>query len=386
MNVVKVDERLTKVQNGLFERAHTEPCELKFLAVALKKQGIQGDKLFLHPEMMPLPMDECDYLSALSPRQKAILSAMSYANIYQFIAGSEIQTLSSNMFVADKVFTPYSDDYMVLYQETAEEYDHTWTFRTLHSLACKESGYKEAFNEVGFFRGEGGFTSNEAQNTSFGLKFLRFMIGDAIRLLPSNIVQGAGLGGLWLLYRYIANVSLKQSESYFFDMPESFSYEPLALEITKGHGTDEARHYTTSFDLGMELYRAADPLAQKFIRAFIKKVVENYITVFYRTYGEMVELADKGIMTTPYQIGLKSLHMALMHPEFADAQVDVKGLTRSWYAKQVGKELGPVAKKRWRYVSQQLERLVDALDLDLSADTLGQSYTRYQKAPDFAVA
>ncbi len=383
---VAISDRFTKIQNQLFERAHVEPCELKFLAIGMKKQGIVGERMFLHPEMMPLPLLECSYLTSLSKRQHAILSAMAYGNIYQHISGAEMQTLASNMLVAEKVFTPYSDDFMVLYQETGEEYDHTWAFRTVHSMICRESKTPDPFygDTVGFFSNEGGYSLGKDDQSinkkSAGLKMLNFLIGDAIRILPPNVVQGAGLGGLWLLYRYVANVTLKQAESYFYEPTSDYEYEPLAVEMTGGHATDEARHYTTSFDLGMELFNAADPWAKNVIRKLLKRVVENYIKVYYLSFGEMIDMAEQGKVPTPYRLGIKSLHMALRHPDFADAQVDVNKLARSWYDQQLGKDLSPVTKKRWRYVAQQLQRLVDAIEIKLDPVYLGDTYDRYHKS------
>ena len=49
MNTVKIDTRITKIQNRLFEQAHTHPLELKPLAIAMSKQGINGEKLYSHP-------------------------------------------------------------------------------------------------------------------------------------------------------------------------------------------------------------------------------------------------------------------------------------------------------------------------------------------------
>jgi hypothetical protein len=386
VDTLKIDARFVKVQNGLFERAHSEPCELKFLAIGMKKQGIQDAKLYGHPEMIPLPMSECEYLSSLNPRQLGVLSAMSYANFYQNVSASEMQTLKSNMYVADKVFAPYSDEYMVLYQETAEEYDHTWAFRTIHSTACRAVGIQDSFTYGGFFSGEGGFSSERIKDNSFGLKFFNFLITDAIQILPHNLVRSTGLGALWLLYRYISNVSAKQVEAFAFDSPDKFSYEPLALELTNGHATDEARHYTTSYDLGMELYKAADPFSQRVIHSFITKLTENFICGYFRTFNEMMNLEDKGVTCSQYRIGLKSLNMALKHPEFADKQVDLNKLVLSWREKGYGQEPSPLVQKRWRYTAQQLERLVDALDLHLKGDEMGESYKRYQKAPAVATA
>ena len=62
MSTVKINDRITKIQNKLFEQAHTQPLELKPLAIALNKQGIKGEKLYSHPGMIPLPMLFCEYL------------------------------------------------------------------------------------------------------------------------------------------------------------------------------------------------------------------------------------------------------------------------------------------------------------------------------------
>jgi hypothetical protein len=137
VNIIQVDKRFTKVQNKLFEQAHTHPCELKPLAIAMKTQGFQGERLYAHPQMMPLPMNDCYYLNSLSNKQRSIVSAMYYALNYQYIATSEMQVVTSNMYVANKVFSPYTDEYMILHQETAEEYDHIWSFHTVHGMAEK---------------------------------------------------------------------------------------------------------------------------------------------------------------------------------------------------------------------------------------------------------
>ena len=125
--VVELSPRITKVQNALFEKAHTEPCELKHIAIALKKQGLKGDKLFVHPGMLPLPIDECPQLQNLTHRQKVILSGCFFANMYKMVARAEHQALDSNMVTAENAFSIYSDEYMILAQETSEEYDHIWS-------------------------------------------------------------------------------------------------------------------------------------------------------------------------------------------------------------------------------------------------------------------
>ncbi|MBN3905276.1 MAG: hypothetical protein HWQ35_01395 [Nostoc sp. NMS1] len=419
MDTIKIDDRIPKIQNRLFEQAHTQPLELKTLAIAINKQGINGEKLYSHPGIIPLPMPFCGYLRSLSKRQKAILSAAFLANFYKFVANSESQAIVSNISVSEKVFAPYSDEYMILHQETNEELDHIWSFRTIHSMVVRETRVKDSFDEPGFFYGNVGAISQldiekltthfifdvelektlfhlangktflknlvdqlQCQDRSWLYRTLRFIVGDAVRMLPAQKVQENGLGGLWLLFRYVANVELKQAESFLFDEPENFDYEPLAFELNQGHLADEARHYTTSFDLGLELYKKASPEAQEFIRHFLQKVVEDNINGAFRTYLEKIDLIKQGLLFTEVRIGLDTLRMSLNHPEFADKQIDVDELVDSWRDMSLSwrKIIGPLEQKSWHYRAQQLSRLIQSLELELDKDRLGNRYERYQDA------
>ncbi|MBC1219228.1 hypothetical protein GNF10_01175 [Nostoc sp. UCD121] len=419
METVRIDDRLTKIQNKLFEQAHTKPLELKYLAIAINKQGINGEKLYSHPGIITLPMQFCGYLRSLSKRQKAILSAAFLANFYKFVANSESQTLVSNISVGEKVFASYSDEYMILHQETNEELDHIWSFRTIHSMVVRETGVKDSFDEPGFFYGNVGAISQldmekltthftldvELEKTLFHLangksflknlvdqlqvqdrnwlyRTLRFIVGDAVRMLPAQKVQENGLGGLWLLFRYVANVELKQAESFLFDDPENFDYEPLAFELNQGHLADEARHYTTSFDLGLELYKKASPEAQDFIRHFMQRIVEDNINGAFRTYLEKIDLIKQGLLFTDVRVGLDALRMSLNHPEFANKQIDFDELVDSWRDMSLSwrKIIGPLEQKTWHYRAQQLSRLIQSLELELNKDRLGNRYKRYQDA------
>ncbi|RCJ23969.1 hypothetical protein A6S26_20480 [Nostoc sp. ATCC 43529] len=419
MNTVQIDRKIPKIQNKLFEQAHSHALELKPIAIAMSKQGIKGEKLYCHPGMLPLPVPICDYLFSFNNRQKAILSATFFANFYKYVANSEYQSLISNMSIAEKVFAPYSDEFMILHQETNEEMDHIWSFRTVHSMVCREIGIQTSFDEPSFFYGTVGvipqsdfekfdtrFTFDEnlngilsylqkgksflkniveetqQQDKNFTYRTLRFMVGDAMRMLPGEKVQESGLGSLTLLYRYMANVELKKSEAYLFDSPEDFDYEPLAFELNQGHLTDEARHYTTSFELGVELYKAAPPEAQDFVRHFLQIIVEDYINASYTTYLEKLDLTAQGMLLTDTRIGLNSLRMSLHHPELADKQVDISQLIDSW--RQVSSKwrniIGYMEQKSWQYKSQQLERLIKELGLELNTTKLGNRYERYQDA------
>ncbi len=419
MNNVEINNRITKIQNRLFEQAHTQSLELKPVAIALSKQGIIAGKLYCNPGMIPLPMPFCEYLRSLNTSQKSILSAAFFANFYKYVANSESQAIPSNMSVSEKLFAPYSDEYMILHQETNEELDHIWSFRTIHTMVCREIGIQNSFEEPGFFYGtfrpvpesdwqnlDTSFSFDvdlsetlsylmkgksflnqlvekmELQSRNWLYRNLRFIVGDAVRMLPSEIVQENGLGSLWLLYRYMANVELKQAESYLFDDPENFDYDPLAFELNHGHITDEARHYTTSFDLGFELYQKAPPEAQYFIRYAMQKIVEDYINASFTTYLEKLDLNQQGVILTETRLGLNSLTMSLQHPEFINKQVDMNKLINSWRNMNLSwrKIIGSLEQKSWRYRAQQIARIVQALELELNQELLGNKYHRYQDA------
>ncbi len=419
MNNVEINNRIARIQNRLFEQAHTQSLELKPVAIALNKQGIIAGKLYCNPGMIPLPMPFCEYLRSLNTSQKSILSAAFFANFYKYVANSESQAIPSNMSVSEKLFAPYSDEYMILHQETNEELDHIWSFRTIHTMVCREIGIQNSFDEPGFFYGtfrpvpqsdwqnldtsfsfdvdlnetlsyliKGKTSLNqliekmELQSRYWLYRNFRFIVGYAVRMLPAEIVQENGLGSLWLLYRYMANVELKQAESYLFDDPENFDYDPLAFELNHGHITDEARHYTTSFDLGFELYQKAPPEAQHFIRYAMQKVVEDYINASFTTYLEKLDLNKQGVILTDTRLGLNSLTMSLQHPEFSNKQVDMNQLINSWRDMSLSwrKIIGSLEQKSWRYRAQQIDRITQALKLELNQELLGNCYHRYQNA------
>jgi hypothetical protein len=404
IKTIKVEDRLAKVQNALYEKAHSEPCELKFLAIKLGKQGIDGEKLYGNLQMLGLPFGNCKYLDSLTARQRTIISALNYAYLYKIVARSEVVALSANMDTADRVFTQYSEDWMVLYQETQEEMDHIWTFRHIFNSTLSQVGAKESLNDPGFFGGEDIPPTSEERSRMRALKEgpiewwsiwsdrswehrMLYHIFYNMKNIPEHEIPGTALGALYLLHRYLGNVHLKQMESYFFHNPDRWNYEPLAMDITKGHFTDEARHYTTSFDLGMELFRAADSSSQTMVKFFLKNLIEGHIGSFYLTFGEMVEMGEHGVMSTPYLLGLNALRMAMRHPEFTDSQADIPVLTRDWHDRKIGMEPGGLQKMRWRYVSQQLERIIDVLEIKLDPDAIsGNGYNRYQESLNYAAA
>ena len=75
------------------------------------------------------------------------------------------------MSVAEKVFATYSDEFMILHQETNEELDHIWSFRTIYSMVVREIGIKDSFDEPGFFYGTVGAISQSDLDNSYPFYF-----------------------------------------------------------------------------------------------------------------------------------------------------------------------------------------------------------------------
>lgn len=396
-----VIERLTKSQNGLYEHAHSHPCELKFLGIKFSKQGIDGEKLYGNPQMLGLPFGNCKYLDSLTARQRSIISAINFGYLYKIVARSEVIALTANMNAADRVFPQYSDEWMVLFQETQEEMDHIWTFRTIFNSILSQVGATESLNESTFFGGENSPTTPVERQTyrpdkigsvewwstwndqSWENRMLYHIFHNA-KNIPDHEIPGSAIGALYLLHRYLGNVHLKQMETFLFHNPDNWNYDPVAMEITKAHFTDEARHYTTSYDLGLELFKVSDTSSQNMIKFFLKHLIEGHMRTFYLTFAEMVEMGHQGIMVTPYLLGLNSLRWALRHPEFQDSQTDINALTQDWQNRQIAKNIGGLQKKRWRYVSQQLERLIDSVGIKIDPEATGDGHKRYLESFNYA--
>jgi hypothetical protein len=398
MCATPLEPRFVKIQNALFERAHAQPSELKSTAVKFKTSGgIKSHHYYVHPEMMNLPIYECDYLSNLGPEQMQVLTAYYLAASYQYTASRELDSVKTNMCLTTKLFDVLSDEYMVLFQETFEEMDHIYTFRSFYETILGDLTDRYPFGQRRnvLLTVEGSKNGKKSQNAatqvldgapSMPLDFLYkgsygTEVMDAIfQFAPIELVESVGLGGIYLLNRYLANIRLKQTEAFFHSFSDDLSYDPLALEMVHGHSTDEARHYTTSFDLGLQLAKSASPGGRRFIKKLMEGRVMKFINAEFRTCNDMISLYEKGTPTEMFQRGVKALTLAMEHPTFANDQRDVRQLVLSWNAKGYGQAQLPLEKKRWRYATQQLQRLIDALDLDLSKGEGIRSYQHFQQA------
>ncbi len=399
MAINTLNQKFVKIQNSLFERAHTEPSELKSVGIKFKKQGgLNKDNYYVYPEMMNLPIYECEYLKSLTPEQMRVLTAYFLVSSYQYTASRELDSVKTNMCMTARLFDTLSDEYMVLFQETFEEMDHIFTFRAFYEAILGEKAKTLPFGQrrstlLSINEDESGNAALQVLDPSARSNPLEQLIasktyGTAVldnifQFAPVSVLKGIGVGGVYLLNRYLANIRLKQNESYFHVEADKFNYDPAAVEMVQGHATDEARHYTTSFDMGLHLFNEGSTAGRKLARKLLANRVLKFINAEFRTLNTMISLYEKGTPTEMFMRGVKALNLAMDHPSFADNRTDVRALVLSWNTHGYGKEQMTMERRRWRYAAQQLQRLIDAADLDLTPGQDQWSYQQFQAATSY---
>lgn len=335
-------ERLLKIQGKLFESAHKAPAELKPLGIAMKRQGIDTETLYCNPQFMLLPFNDCKHLSRLTPEQLSVLTATYFASAYAEIASSETLALRYNMAVSDMVFPIYSDQYMILFNETDEEYDHIITFRNV----C------QGLIGRGDVIGVNHFQHLQPVYDTFD----RYRD----RLCPN------GFGGMFLLMRYLLNLALKQLEGFMAANIPAGRANPLALEIIDGHAQDEARHLTTSLDLGLGLWERATQQSRDLVSSVLR--ISIYSMIEKRFSSDLSKVWH-------YETSLAVLARALEHPVFADFTATVPDLQTSWKNEGIDIQNSVEYEHSRRWLASQIAYLVERMGLKLTPS--GESFDRY---------
>jgi hypothetical protein len=336
-------EKLLSIQAKLFDNAHKNPSELKSLGMAMRRQGIDTSTFYCNPAFMLLPFDHCPQLSQLSAQQMSVLTATYFAAAYAEIASSETLALRYNMMVTEAVFPTYSDNYMILFNETDEEFDHIITFRNV----C------QAIVGRGDVIGVDHFQHLRPVYDTFD----RYKD----RLCPN------GFGAMYLLMRYLLNLALKQLEGFMTaDLPAGKT-NPLALEIIAGHAQDEARHMTTSLELGMGLWERATPKSRDLVSSVLRISIYSMIDKRFSSNIPKVwhHLASQAV-----------LKRALEHTAFADFPMTVPELVASWESNGIPIASSPEFESSRRWLSAQIAHLVRRMNLQLTPS--GESFERYQ--------
>lgn len=336
-------ERLLRIQTRLFENAHKTPTELKTLGLAMRQQGVDTTTLYCNPKFMLLPFSDCPFLSQLAPEQLSVLTAIYFASAYAEIASSETLALRYNMAISEMVFPPYSDQYMILFHETDEEYDHIITFRNV----C------QALVGRGDVIGVNHFQHLKPVYETFD----RYKD----RLCPN------GFGGMYLLMRYLLNLALKQLEGFMAaNMPVGRA-NSLAMEIIAGHAQDEARHLTTSLELGLGLWERATPQSRELVSTVLR--ISVYSMIDKRFSSDLSKVWH-------HEASMAVLERAIEHPAFADFPATVPDLKASWKNAGIQIENSVEYENSRRWLASQIAHLVDRMALKLTPS--GEAFERYQ--------
>ncbi|HEY3699550.1 MAG TPA: hypothetical protein VGK97_09475 [Spongiibacteraceae bacterium] len=324
-------QRLLTSQARLFEHAHTDSMELKPLGFKIKKEGFRLGAYYCNPDFLLLPFSNCEQLAAFNKDQKSILSALFFAFAYAEIASSETLALTYNIAVAKKIFDIYSDEYMILFHETAEETDHIITF----CAVCK---------------GILGRTDIVGPHNYGHLK----PVYSAFDAFESKLCKH-GYGAMYLFMRYLLNLALKQLESFMGQGVSEENRHRVAHEIIVGHATDEARHTTTSLQLGYEFYQRADKSSRALVKSLLKQSIYTMIDM---RFGN------------PYQhyqhhLAKRVLQEAWKRPEFAESSLRFDELPELWQRQNLIIEPSPEYLSSQRWLSQQIARLLEMLECSL---------------------
>jgi P-aminobenzoate N-oxygenase AurF len=319
-------ELLVEKQTLLYEHAHREPIELKPYGLALKRDGIDLTRLYCNPRYLPLPFHH-EAFASFNRAQLSALTAAFFARVYAEIAGSELLAIKYNNLVAEGVFKRYSDDYMVLFNETAEECDHVVTFRAINQAVIGDPTVIDSLRYP---------------HLAGALSYLDLM---------RKKLSGEAFGAVFLLLRYVLNLALKQLEGFMQLGLHDADTAPLAKEIVTHHSSDEARHLTTSVGIGMALYRASDPASRKIVAASVKQAMSSMI---FARFGDTRSMLHA-------QLAHDALAVAVRHPAFAELDGATLCTVAKEYANDVPLSTEYASSQRW--LARQVQRL--AADLEV---------------------
>lgn len=317
---------LVEKQTALYEHAHSQPIELKPFGFALKREGIDQTRLYCNPAYMPLPFHH-DAFAGLSRAQLSVLTASFFARVYAEIAGSELLAIKYNNLVADGVFKRYSDDYMVLFNETAEECDHVVTFRAINQAVIGDP------------------TAVDSRNFPHLVSALSYL--DMLR----KKLSGEAFGASFLLLRYILNLALKQLEGFMQLGLDTADTAPVAKSIVTHHSSDEARHLTTSVGIGMALYRRAAAPERKIVANTVKQAMSSMI---FARFGETRSMLHA-------QLAQDALALAVRHPVFAERDGAQLCSVAKEFANEVPLSTEYASSQRW--LARQVQRLSADLEV-----------------------
>jgi hypothetical protein len=175
-----------------------------------------------------------------------------------------------------------------------------------------------------------------------------------------------GFAALYLLMRYLLNLALKQLEAFMaLGLPEN-DLAPVAAHIIAGHADDEARHLTTSLDLGIGLFRRAAAESRDIVRGVLRVLV----------YSMIDRRFSKDIASTwNFEMGFGVLEQAIGRLEFADFPRSARELRQEWIDRGLTMPSSAEFEASLRWLAAQIAVLVDRMEMPLTPR--GEAFARY---------
>lgn len=158
---------------------------------------------------------------------------------------------------------------------------------------------------------------------------------------------------------------LKQTESFMHKNLISGPYTdsdycPLARQITKAHETDEARHFTTSLEIGLSLFSQASVEARRLVQSTMSMFTTSFIAERFAPDPRTTQL---------YARARVALREALGTPEFDGTGKTVEELETFWQRAAIRIPERNEYESSLRWLAGEVRRLIERADLRIPPST-----------------
>jgi len=239
-------------------------------------------------------------------------------------------TLTWNTHCAIRAFGLFTEEYWVQHRETLDEYDHIYGFELLArkllgaGLSAAELTRKNRFRDFTF------------------------------KTLDPILQSPRAVPSLYFTLRFVANVFLKMVEGFCFDPRRTdLTYSEPLRAINQAHHDDEARHFTSSWAYGRQLFTSiADPTERELVRA----IITLYLSLHIRA------LAIGGHLV---RTGLESLLFAVETGALPALDLSREEIVAAYASHCSFVDLGPSRRREsFRWAASQFRKLESSLGIE----------------------
>jgi hypothetical protein len=320
---------VVRLQQQLYERALGRTDEARLSARVIAYDAASDEGFGCDPAFPVYPAAVAARVHALPLAQHARLTRILFAMEKQNVAQNEMITLTWNSRCAIRAFGMFSDEYWVQHRETLDEHDHIYGFEL---LARKLLGT--------------GLSASELERKN---RFRDFTFNALDPVLKSR----HAVPSLYFTLRFVANVFLKMVEGFCFDprRTDLVYSEPLRA-INQAHHDDEARHFTSSWAFGRELFASIDDPAE---RELVRAIITLYLSLHIRA------LALGGHLV---RTGLESLLFAVETGALPALDLSREALVAAYANHRDFVDLAPSRRREsFRWAASQFRKLETSLEI-----------------------